>query len=80
MPLKAKTASMLVITLISISTSIFRVNETKLKYKKDIDNIINKKIDCLVALILSAIIPAVIAHIGLKYERLLIVAADFSLL
>ena len=80
MPLSAKTAIILVITLININISIFMVKEIKLIYKKDIDNIINKKIDCLVALILSAIMPAKIAHIGLKYDKLLIVEADFSLL
>ena len=42
------------------------VKENRLKHIKDIDKIINKKIECLVALILSATRPAVIAHIGLK--------------
>ena len=50
------------------------------KYKKASVNAINKYIESLVALILSAINPANIAHSGLRYERLLIVDAAFSLL
>ena len=50
------------------------------RYKKAIIKDTNKYIESLVALILSAINPANIAHSGLRYERLLIVEAAFSLL
>ena len=56
------------------------LEEKNIKNKKL--NIINKNkyIELLEAYILSATKPAIKAHIGLKYEKLLIVTAAFSLL
>ena len=79
-PLKAKTAAILIIILIIINISKLKIVDIKPKYKKAIINTKNKYIESLVALILSAINPENIAHSGLKYERLLIVEAAFSLL
>ena len=64
----------------TINISKLKIVDIKPKYKKAIISAINKYIESLVALILSAINPANIAHSGLKYERLLIVEAAFSLL
>jgi hypothetical protein len=63
-----------------INISKLKIVEIKAKYKKAIIKDIYKYIESLVALILSAINPANIAHRGLRYERLLIVEAAFSLL